>query len=325
MKKVKIKFVGFPNNFDPKHNLYLYCLEKHYIVEFSDEPDYIFCSMFGIPYDYINYSGIRIFCSGENYSPDFTSVDYAIGFDPMVYTDRYLRMPVFYFDERAEHLESVDNELYRKKYFCNFIYSHKSANGIREDIFNVLQQYKRVESAGTYLNNMDNHYICSTYEQKINLLRQSKFTIACESVEQDGFVTEKILHALYAGSIPIYFGSKSIENDFNPQCLIDYRNFKSMSSLVQYVQHLDNNDYEYNEICKKQKFASNNQYNKQILLLDDFLLTIFEQNKDKAYRRPRYFQPQGHEKRLLLLNKIYKFKPEKIFHFVYQIISRLKL
>mgnify|MGYP000958303574 CR=1 FL=1 len=187
---------------------------------------------------------------------------------------------------------------------------------------NTLEKYKRVECAGTYLNNMENHTICKTYEQKLELLQQSKFTIACESVEQDGFVTEKVLHALYAGSVPIYFGSKSVGIDFNPESMIDYRNFDSMDSLLAYVKELDQNNEKYQKYIDANKYASADQYSTMLSDLDRFLVNIFDQEYSKAFRRPKYFQPQGHEKRLLLLNRIYKHKPEKLFHCLYKLTQK---
>lgn len=322
MKTIRIKFVGFSADFDDHNNLYVDCLKNHYHIEYSEKPQYVFCSMFGTPFEYVNYSGIRIFCSGENFTPDFTSVDYAISFDRMVYTDRYLRMPIYYFDSRAKELDKLSVNSDSRECFCNFIYGHQSANNIRESIYNALNEYKRVNSAGTFMNNMPNHKICSNYEQKMMLLQHSKFTIACESVEQDGFVTEKILHALAAGSIPIYFGSKSIDQDFNPRSFIDYRNFDSINSLVDYIKFVDQNEEVYRQYTNATKYAEARQYENKIYQLEAFLTGIIDQDYSTAFRRPRYYYPQAHEKQLLLINKIYRHNPEKLFHLIYKFIPK---
>ena len=42
--------------------------------------------------------------------------------------------------------------------------------------------------------------------KKIDIMKLFKFNIAFENEISDGYVTEKILHSLYANTIPIYFG-----------------------------------------------------------------------------------------------------------------------
>jgi len=322
MRTIKIKFVGFWPGFNEKKNIIIDILSKHYSIEYSDSPDYVFCSMFGLPYEYCKYSGIRIFWSGENYSPDFCIVDYAIGFDPMTYTDRYYRFPIYYLDKVAESLDQSKRKTLNNKYFCNFIFGHESANHVREDVFSALDAYKHVISAGSYLNNMPNNAIADTYDKKLEILRDSKFTIACESIDQDGFVTEKLLHALATGSIPIYYGSKSVYRDFNPEAFIDLHDYNNLDDLLNRVKEIDSNPDLYNNIKYCRKYASENQYTNAKKGLEDFLLNIISQDIQTAYRRSKYFQPQAHEKHLLLVNYIYRCKPEKMFHMINQFSHR---
>ena len=89
-EKKRIYFVGFWDGWDMENNMVCSVLKKHYdIVLDANNPDYVFCSVFGVPYQYCSYDGVRIFCSGENYSPDFNVVDYAIGYDNLTYGDRF--------------------------------------------------------------------------------------------------------------------------------------------------------------------------------------------------------------------------------------------
>lgn len=314
MKKIKVKFIGFAQDFDPYNNLIVNSLRNHFDVVFDNNPDFLFTSLFGTPYEYVKYDCVRIFVSGENYSPDFTSVDYAIGFDNLTYQDRFLRFPIYYFDKEAENLEEK-KLTEEKEYFCSFVFGHQSANGIREELLYKLNEYKRVESAGRFENNMPNNSICDTYEKKKELLRKSKFNICAESTDLDGFVTEKLLHALSCNTIPIYFGSKSASEDFNFEAYIDLRDFDSIDDLVKYVKKVDQDDELYNVYLSKQKYAVKNQYEKHLKELDAFLFNICNQDPKEAYRRPRYFYPRAHDKHLLLVNYIYKRNPEKVFHF----------
>ena len=101
MKEIKIKFVGFSNTIDKENNIILELLKKHFNVVISDEPDYVFCSIFsddlafcrGLLNGYCEYPQVRIFIEGENYVPDFNLVDYAISSYPIDFFDRHFSIP----------------------------------------------------------------------------------------------------------------------------------------------------------------------------------------------------------------------------------------
>ena len=67
MKKIKIKYVDFWPSLNPEDFIFTKLLRKHFEVEISDNPDYIFYSLIGNK-DYLNYDCIRIFYTGENWS-----------------------------------------------------------------------------------------------------------------------------------------------------------------------------------------------------------------------------------------------------------------
>ena len=95
MKTIKIKYVDFNVGlgFDPNNNEIINALSKRYNVVQCDDPDYIFYSVFGL--DHLKYDCIRIFYTGECYTPDFNECDYAMGFDRLSFGDRYLRLPLY--------------------------------------------------------------------------------------------------------------------------------------------------------------------------------------------------------------------------------------
>ena len=51
--------------------------------------------------------------------------------------------------------------------------------------------------------------------------KQFKFIISMENSEEDTYITEKITHGLYAGSIPVYWGSKQVSTYFNSERIIE--------------------------------------------------------------------------------------------------------
>ena len=74
MKKVlKIKYVGLYEDFDENDNIFSKILSKRYDIRFSENPEWIICSVYGTPYAYTQYDCPRILYCGENLIPDFKS------------------------------------------------------------------------------------------------------------------------------------------------------------------------------------------------------------------------------------------------------------
>ena len=89
-KILKIKFVDMPGEFNLQDNFILDILRERYEIVFSDQPDFLFYSVFGI--EYLGYSDcVRIFMDGEPVLPNFNDCDYAIGYTYMTMGDRYHR------------------------------------------------------------------------------------------------------------------------------------------------------------------------------------------------------------------------------------------
>ena len=201
-------------------------LSKHFNVIISDNPDFLICSNRGTPFEYMKYDCVRIMFMGENLSPDFTVFDYVIGFDYLEFGDRYFRLPFgLFFNEGKPWIpeklsrEQAEEILNQKKYFCNFIYGHQSSHGMREKLFKELEKYKSVVSPGSYLNNANDSKKRCSWQEKYSYVKASKFTIAGDSIRYPGFVTEKIVQPFQNHSIPIYFGSTRIYEDFNKEAL----------------------------------------------------------------------------------------------------------
>lgn len=319
MKTIKINFVGFWSDFDKENNFISQILSKRYNVEVSEKPDYVIASVLGVPYEYCKYpNAVRILFSGENYSPDFNAFDYAISFDRCSYGDRYLRYPLYLLYSgdlelaQKKHLEIDMNLLKNKNHFCNFIYGHDTDEMQRKKFFEILSQYKAVDSYGTYLNNTG---ITVLPNEKMNYMSNSKFTIAFESCCLEGFITEKILQAYAAKTIPIYLGDPTVDLDFNSKSFINCARYKDFESVKQKIIELDQNDNLYLEMLKQPIFE-NNYIEKKNKELEDFLVNIFEQDKKVAFRRPigpRDGIVESHEKHMKIINKMYYSRAYKIY------------
>ena len=72
-------------------------------------------------------------------------------------------------------------------------------------------------------------------DKLVETYKKYRFVIAMENCVQPGYITEKILNAFGAGSIPIYHGAPEISELFNPKAFINLSNFKSPQDCVKYV------------------------------------------------------------------------------------------
>ena len=327
MKTIKINYCGFWGSLKKENNLFYRILSKHFSVEISDNPDFVICSNRGKPFEYMKYDCPRIMFMGENLSPDFTAFDYVIGFDYLDFGDRYFRLPfAFYYDDAKPWipekitLEKAKDIMQQKNYFCNFIYGHQSSNGMRERLFEELSSYKNVISPGSFMNNQ-NTKGC-TWKEKRVFLEQSKFTIAGDSIEYPGFFTEKIIDPLMAHSIPIYFGNPRIDADINENAFVWCKSTKEedINAAIEKVKYLDTHDDAYIEMLMEYPLLSEDYLEKKYEDLEKFLVNIFSQEPEKAYRRVRYFCADLHES--YLKEYMEKHKRDKLIDRVKRMIKK---
>ncbi|MBQ7161650.1 MAG: hypothetical protein IJR90_08080 [Clostridia bacterium] len=328
MKTVKIKFCNFWSSFDERNNLFYNILKKHLNVELSDDPDFVICSNRGKLFEYMKYDCPRLMFMGESLSPDWGSIDYCVGFDYMDFGDRFFRLAYgFYFDDAKPFLpEKLTTEKAKeifdsKKYFCNFIYRTASPNGIRDDMFRALSEYKPVVSPGLYMNNVEKGSVKGiTYKELNSYLELSKFTIAGESFSFPGIVTEKIVRPFRFHSIPIYYGNPRIEEDFNNKAFIHCPDQESIPKIVEQVKYLDTHDDDYLAMLMESPFYDNEWCVKRYAELEEWLVEVFSQDRDAAYRRARDRAAMVYQKTLKeFADKKHKFKLSDLKECIYNI------
>lgn len=300
MKPVKkVKYVGFGSYFHPSTFFLTKILfEKFNLIE-SDEPDYVICSTFGHPYEYCKYDAIRIFYSGENFAPDFNLVDYAIGSDNIIFGDRYFRHSDAFNIELSNLKRGMAHEeLLAKEYFANFIVGHESEFNLRGDFFKLLSStYKRVESVGSFLNNMPDGQSVTRVE-KDSFVKRCKFTICFESTQYLDFTTEKIVDAFLGNTIPIYLGNPNIYEIFNPEAFINVKDRSDFERAIKLIKYLDENDEEYLKMMSQPVYIKDTLVDEQMSKLRDFLFKIFDQPLETARRRSVVYLPKSYDKML---------------------------
>ena len=279
MRKITIDFVDFWSGFNKENNFIYNTLKKKYDVEISKNPEYVFCSLFGKKH--IKYNkAIKILLIGENIAPDFNLYDYAIGFYDIKFNDRYLKYNIL-FDEKMVEL-ALNREAKIKEKFCAFVYSNGKLSSKRKEIFEKLNEYKKVDSGGKYLNNIGEN-IGKTKQDKIEFQRQYKFIIACENQSFKGYNTEKLLEAFASGGVPIYWGDTEINKIYNPKAFINCSDFKNLDELKEKIIELDNNDEAYLKYLKEPVFNREFNFQNEKDNLEKFLDNII--NKEYNYAK----------------------------------------
>ena len=302
MKTVKINYAGVADDYNKEQNL-IYDLLKinGYDVQIVDDPDYLICDFSGEnPYQYCGHPQVRIMYSGENFIPDFNLIDYAICPYPIQFGDRNFQLPacvwprshwqeLMHKNRAGVTVDFVKN----KQYFANFIAGHESEYNIRGDFFKKLCEYKRVESPGSYLNNMPGgEQVNWLNDSKSDFQRKCKFTLCFESTNHYGFVTEKIMDAFYADTIPVYYGSPTVTEIFNKDAFINVADYESFDAAIERIKELDQDDEKYLEMLR-QPILVNPDYPRELEdALGKYVCHIFDQPLEQAYRRTRVYRPR---------------------------------
>ena len=289
MQTIRCAFVDFWASFTPKDIPFLF--ESYNVIIDSDTPDYLFFSCFG--HEHFKYNScVKIFWSGENLEPDFNNCDYSISYSEIVYEDRAFRDHCCFNLYKESPLPQLTEEELLNRKFCNFIYSNnRFADPFRVRLFDELSKYKKVDSAGSLLNNVG-FFIPPTYSDKIKFQSQYKFSLAIENSSMPGYTTEKIFHPFLAHSLPIYWGNPHIPSDFNPMAFINLHDFSSAVEMVEEIIRLDNDDDAYLVKVMAPFYPHGNNFEeflgteKKRLL--QFYNSIFTQPLSKARRRTMY-------------------------------------
>ena len=289
-------------------------LSKKYDIIYSQKPDFLLYGPFeDAKTNYLDYECVRISYFAENVRGDYNVADYTISGDYINFGDRHLRYAFF-----VLYGGVIENRpLNPREKFCAYIVSNGGWGGfhlLREDFFDKLNTYKKVDSGGRHRNN-----IGGAVADKHAWLQNYKFNLCFENSSFPGYLTEKLFDAYNAGCVPIYWGDTSLriglanENgggDFNPsdleaidmripaidEQLLDYKinpkafinahNFPNLNALLDEVKRIDNDDAAFEAMRREPLFLDNFNprefYEKKLL---EFFDNIFSQGANLAFRR----------------------------------------
>lgn len=92
------------------------------------------------------------------------------------------------------------------------------------------------------------------YSNKVDVMAHYKFYLAFENFNLTDYVTEKLVHAFQATSLPIYMGAPNIGEFLpHPHSIINTADFKSPQHLAEYLHLLLRDEKEYNSYFEWKK------------------------------------------------------------------------
>lgn len=262
MKPLKLGFVDYFKGMD---EFFIYALSNKFeIVRDDANPDYLIFAdeTFGEENKkFNNRNVVKIFYTGENRRPWNYDAHYAISFDHIADLGRHYRLPLYVLDHWIMTNKLGMDTIYdriplrtaddydKKDGFCCFI-SGNGGSQVRNDLFNKLNEYKRVDSYGPLFNNMG--YVLPRGDEaaknKMQILPKYRFNLCAENSSWPGYVTEKLMHAFYGNTVPIYWGSPTVELDFNPIAMLNRADWFNDNNFLDQVIKLDQTKTTY---CSK--------------------------------------------------------------------------
>ncbi|NKB29456.1 MAG: hypothetical protein GKR99_18615 [Rhodobacteraceae bacterium] len=190
-------------------------------------------------------------------SANFNHCDYAIGFDPIVFGDRYLRCPLYtIYDEYQQICEPraalTRQDLDARDGFCGYVVSASTHSAPhRGDAFAAFDAARGVASGGKHLRNTDAlqqlEKTLPGAQAKAQFLGRYRFSMAYENASHPGYCTEKIVQSFAARTIPIYWGDPLVTEDFNPAAFVNANELASLDALVAEVLRIEDDP----DVCLK--------------------------------------------------------------------------
>ena len=264
--------LGFTDTFGAIENYFTTILLKEYdIVRDDVNPDYLIFGdrNFGSNNSRFDDKNIvKIFYTGENERPWNYKCHYSISFDHEEFNGRNYRLPLYVIYDFDNHFRNVPNTstenrsrldfFDKKEGFCSFVVKNDACEK-RNYWFNKLNSYKHVASGGPLYNNIG--YVLPRGEEsvsaKMKFLNNYKFNLCFENASYPGYATEKLYEALCAKTIPIYWGSPTVEMDFNPKAFLNWHDYQDDVLFMDAIKRIDDDNEAYNDMYMQPMFLRN--------------------------------------------------------------------
>jgi len=258
---LKVDFVDF-GFIDKARNFFTDLLGAHYQVVVSDKPDLLFYSDTAGSHLHRLYSCKKVFWTGESTLPDFNVCDFAM--TPRKIDDpRHCRLPFYVVGTECDAMDLIKGpddaeQVFRQaRHGCGVVISNTGKKAsCRNQFFHKLAKRIEVHSGGRGFNNIGGP-IPSGGAAKHDFLRRFRFNMCFENLSLPGYATEKLVEAMWARCIPIYWGDPEIADQFNPRSFINVSDFATEEAAIDRICEIENNDQLYLAMLKEPFFHGN--------------------------------------------------------------------
>jgi hypothetical protein len=136
---------------------------------------------------------------------------------------------------------SLSQEFFKKKngFVSSFI------NNPHPTRLRAIFELSKIGKVGVYGRSVGNYV-----DDKIGTAGRYWFNLCFENDLYPGWVTEKVLEAWLAGTVPLYWGIDSA-GILNPKAIVNLNDFKSLKEFVEYVKFLKENPEKMIEIINQ--------------------------------------------------------------------------
>lgn len=223
-EKESLKFTGIAN--DAEKVIYFNSI-KNFINNipsiFKIEAAHYLIAQNYLTKEFISFSGPKIFFSREPYThltnetmKNLKNKDLKPFF--YLYDEKDITKRMFYVvfnDNKEKKIKKLEKIINKKRLKCCCIinrYSEKAGNNLLGERIKFVNAFgKDIDIFGAAQGNEVNKWLAYTnyygpVKNKIKTLMNYNFTIAFENSDHPGYISEKIIHAFIAGTVPLYWG-----------------------------------------------------------------------------------------------------------------------
>lgn len=282
MTDKRILRLGFTDTFGAIENFFTNILSEDFdIIRDDVNPDYLIFGDRNFGNNNVNYNDkkcIKIFYTGENQRPWDYQCHFAITFDH-IDDERHYRLPLYViydYDNQFRNLPHAETLLSDrqphdliKKFkdkFCSFVVKNPGCQK-RNDWFHKLNSYKPVASGGPLFNNIGGVIERgeNSVASKLKFLNDYKFNLCFENSSYPGYATEKLYEAYCGKTIPIYWGSTTIDCDFNTKAFINWHDYQNDEDFFDAIKEVDEKPELYEQMYLEPLFREyKSPYNKYL-------------------------------------------------------------
>lgn len=283
--------LGFTDTHQQIVDFFCDILSKRYVIALdNDSPEYLIFGDRNFGENNIKYNDkkcVKIFYTGENQRPWEYQAHYALTFDHFENSHHY-RLPlyvIFDWDNTKQGIRTAATynrtveQLKDDRGFCSFVVRNGNCE-YRNQFFSKLNSYKTISAAGPLFNNVGFvlPYGKDAMRSKQEYLPKFKFNMCFENSSYPGYATEKLYEALCGNTIPIYWGSTTIDCDFNPKAFLNRHDYSSDEDFIRAIIEIDQNEELYREMYLQPMFIKKNRYMNLELFYDWFHRNVYKGN-----------------------------------------------